>query len=119
MEEPYYVLKTHEIFPKDNHELQVNDGRSESLTKGKNPNSYFRPEFISNYEKPLKSDIKKNIKQLGAQKFSLKDEEQDLIDLNDASLYLKMSVIPHLVTLLDSLTIMPIDSQSLEEAFHS
>jgi hypothetical protein len=41
------------------------------------------------------------------------------VDLNEATRYLRSTVIPNLVNLLDSLIIMPIDSESLELAFHS
>ena len=39
-------------------------------------------------------------------------------ELNEATRYLKKTMIPLLVDLLDSLIIIPIDSDSLEEAFH-
>jgi len=42
-----------------------------------------------------------------------------LVDLNEATRYLRSNVIPNLVNMLDSLAIMPIDSESLELTFHS
>jgi hypothetical protein len=41
------------------------------------------------------------------------------VDLNEATRYLRSTVIPNLVNLLDSMIIMPIDSESLELTFHS
>lgn len=41
------------------------------------------------------------------------------MDLNEATRYLRSTVIPNLVNMLDSLIIMPIDSESLELTFHS
>ena len=41
------------------------------------------------------------------------------MDLNEATRYLRSNVIPNLVQMLDSLAIMPIDSESLELTFHS
>ena len=48
-----------------------------------------------------------------------KDDENDQVDLNEATRYLRSTVIPNLVNMLDSLMIMPIDSESLEMTFHS
>ena len=45
--------------------------------------------------------------------------KNDQVELNEASRYLKNTVIPQLVNLLDSLIIMPIDSESLTTTFHS
>jgi hypothetical protein len=41
------------------------------------------------------------------------------VDLNEANRYLRATVLPNLVSMLDSLSIMPIDSESLELTFHS
>jgi hypothetical protein len=51
LEEPYYVLKTSEIFPFDSELSEVN------IRKDK----YLRPEFVCTYERPLKADSKKDM----------------------------------------------------------
>jgi hypothetical protein len=40
------------------------------------------------------------------------------MELNEASRLLRKSMIQQLVDLLDSLIVIPIDSQSLEQVFH-
>ena len=42
-----------------------------------------------------------------------------MVDLNEANRYLRATVLPNLVSMLDSLSIMPIDSESLELTFRS
>ena len=42
-----------------------------------------------------------------------------MVDLNEANRYLRATVLPNLVYILDSLSIIPRDSESLELTFHS
>lgn len=102
-----------------------------------NTNKVLRPEFVCQYERPLKSDTKKNTFKVqkareptrepssGLNKrkpdtFANKDDEDqnDVMELNEASRVLRRSLIQQLVDLLDSLIIVPIDSQTLEQVFH-
>lgn len=106
LEEPYYVLKTAEIFPFDS-------DQSEHPRKDR----FLRPEFVCTYERPLKADARKET--AVAKDTKSKDDDNDQVDLNEATRYLRSTVIPNLVNLLDSLIIMPIDSESLELTFHS
>ena len=46
------------------------------------------------------------------------EDNTDAVDLNIANKFLREMKIPQLVDLLDSLIIIPIDSATLEEAFH-
>lgn len=108
LEEPYYVLKTAEIFPYD-------CDQSEHPKRDK----FLRPEFVCTYERPLKADARKDVSIQVSQDTKSKDDENDQVDLNEATRYLRSTVIPNLVNLLDSLIIMPIDSESLELTFHS
>lgn len=50
LEEPYYVVKTSEIFPYDCDLNEVNPRKDK----------YLRPEFICSYERPLKADARKD-----------------------------------------------------------
>lgn len=50
LEEPYYVMKTAEIFPYD-------CDQSELPRKDR----YLRPEFVVSYERPLKADARKDL----------------------------------------------------------
>lgn len=103
-------MNTAEIFPLD---LDFDETNSKK---------YLRPEFFCSYERPLKSDVRKNTPYTlinGPNKNKEEHERNDLVELNEASRYLKLTIVPHLVNLLDSLSIIPIDSESLEESFHS
>ena len=51
LEEPYYMLKTTDIFPLD---LDINDATIRRF-------KYLRPEFMCSYERPLKSDGMKEL----------------------------------------------------------
>jgi len=64
-EEPYYVLKTNEIFPLD---LDLNDFHQSKQR-------YLRPEFVCAHEKPLKADSKKDIGAHISTNFKSKDED--------------------------------------------
>lgn len=89
---------------------------------------YLRPEFVCSYERPLKADASKDLGLHVAKDTKAKDDEvsyfshklcqNDQVELNEANRYLKYNIIPNLVNLLDSLTIIPIDSESLELTFH-
>jgi hypothetical protein len=79
----------------------------------------LRPEFICSYERPLKADARKDLGYHVAKDTKSKDDENDQVDLNEATRHLRSTVIPNLVNMLDSLMIMPIDSESLELTFHS
>ena len=92
----------------------------------------LRPELICANEKSLRADIKKFISyaikktnrgpQSNQYKMNLaeKDNEDntDAVDLNLANKFLRDVKIPQLVSLLDSLVIIPVDSATLEETFH-
>lgn len=101
-----YVLNTKYMFPLDS---DINETDID-FTK------YLRPEFLCQYEKPLKADTKKPAPNNVENKFK---EDQDILEINEASKALQQKIIPNLVNLLDSLTLMPLDSKSLSETFHS
>ena len=67
----------------------------------------------------MKADARKDLGYHVAKDTKSKDDENDQVDLNEATRYLRSTVIPNLVNMLDSLMIMPIDSESLELTFHS
>ena len=83
-------------------------------------------------EKSLRSDIKKVIsyaikksyrggqtaQQRTQQAEKDNEDNTDAVDLNLANKFLRDMKMPQLVSLLDSLIIVPTDSASLEEAFH-
>lgn len=50
-EEPFYVLKTSEIFPYD---VDLNEVYPRK-------DKYLRPEFVCIYERPLKADARKDL----------------------------------------------------------
>jgi hypothetical protein len=77
---------------------------------------YLRPEFLYQYGRDLKADTKKPPPE-GLQ--NRIKEDQDILEINEASKTLKEKSIPNLAGLFDSLTIIPLDSKSLSEAFHS
>lgn len=114
MEKPYYVLSTTEIFPYDAESIDHKNFK-------KNIEEVLRPEFINNYDQPLKADTFKDYQNLN---LGIKDQsillqnQNDTTTLSDASKFLKSNVIPSLVSLLDDLQLMPIDSESLGEIFH-
>jgi hypothetical protein len=64
LEEPYYVLKTAEIFPYD-------CDQSEHPKKDR----FLRPEFVCTYERPLKADARKDISIHVSQDTKSKDDE--------------------------------------------
>jgi len=51
LEEPFYVLKTSEIFPFDVDLSEVYPRKDK----------YLRPEFVCSYERPLKADARKDL----------------------------------------------------------
>lgn len=64
-EEPFYVLKTSEIFP---HDVDLNEVHPRK-------DKHLRPEFVCVYERPLKADARKD---LGAHKDSAKSKDDDV-----------------------------------------
>lgn len=102
---PMYVLRTADIFPYD---WEVND-------RVPNTNRVLRPEFVCQYERPLKSDTKKMAFNRPAQptaqdnrksgdltsKRSQKDpliakddeDQNDVMELNEASRVLRRSLV--------------------------
>lgn len=99
---PLYVIQSADIFPYD---WEVND-------RVPNTNKVLRPEFVCQYERPLKSDTKKNTFKVqkareptrepssGLNKrkpdtFASKDDEDqnDVMELNEASRVLRRSLI--------------------------
>lgn len=123
-----YVLKTSEIFPYD----------IESTQLWPDPNRVLRPEFVNSYERPLKSDTKKPVystkqsattERPAANSLTKStramgddtDEEQhnDIGELNEAALSLRKNVILQLVEIIDSLVVIPVESESFEQIFHA
>lgn len=99
--ELYYFMKTADIFPVDI-----------SIDK-KGPASYcarMRPEFLISYDKPLSSDA--FMQNMELQPLEI---ENDDIEVAEASRYLRKESIQNLVSVLDSLAIIPIDSPSLTQ----
>ena len=68
MEEPFYVLKTSEIFPYD---VEVDKDEQANQKKTK----YLRPEFICSYERPLGADTFKKTETFAQQERKNNDEE--------------------------------------------
>lgn len=64
LEEPYYVLKTADIFPYDS-------DQSEHPRKDR----YLRPEFVCTYERPLKADARKETSVHVAKDTKSKDDD--------------------------------------------
>lgn len=120
-----YIVRTSEIFPYDIH---PQDSNMDNFHRDR----VLRPELICANEKSLRADIKKFISyaiktrhrgpQSSQQRVNMaeKDNEDntDAVDLNLANKFLRDVKIPQLVSLLDSLVIIPIDSATLEETFH-
>ncbi|CAI2362249.1 unnamed protein product [Moneuplotes crassus] len=101
-----YVFNTSYMFPLDFSLNQAN-GIQER---------YIRPEFLCQYERPLKADTRK-LPPKGVE--NRVKEDQDMLEINEASKTLQSKTIPNLVSLLDSLTLVPLDSKNLSEIFHS
>lgn len=101
-----YVFNTKHVFPLDSDSNEVNPNFEKVL----------RPEFIYEYEKPLKADTKKPTMSGTINRLQ---EETDITELGDASKTLRQKIVPNLASLFDSLTVVPLDSKSLSDAFHS
>ena len=71
----------------------------------------IRPEFFTEYSSPLTSNGCINLTESAL--------EEDDYELCEASLKVRTDKITEIVELLDSLTIMPIDSKSFTQALHS
>jgi hypothetical protein len=101
-----YVMNTKYMYPLDSelNEIQANYER------------FLRPEFLSQYEKPLKADTKKPPPNGVENRYK---EDQDILEINEASKILQQKIIPNLANLFDSLTLIPLNSKSLSETFHS
>ena len=97
----------------------------------KNIQDTLRPEYISNYDHELKADTMKDFQGLsGMMSIGFKDgqrimtsrprerEKRDIAEISEASKALKNQVIANLVSMLDDLKIMPIDTESLTQVFH-
>ena len=98
----------------------------------KNIQDTLRPEYISNYDHELKADTMKDFQGLsGMMSIGFKDgqrimtsrprerEKRDIAEISEASKALKNQVIANLVSMLDDLKIMPIDTESLTQVFTS
>lgn len=95
-----YIFNTEYMYPLDPH----------------TPGGYLRSEFLCQYDKPIKADTSK-VAPKGTENQT--NENQDILELNEASKTLQQKIIPNLVNLFDSLTLVPLDSKSLSETFHS
>ena len=101
-----YIFNTAHMYPLDN---DLNDTNTQS-------EKYLRLEFLCQYSHPLNADANKPpLKGIE----NRANEEQDILEINEASKTLQTKIIPNLVSLLDSLTLMPLDSKTLSEIFHS
>lgn len=101
-----YVLNTKHIYPLDSDFNEVNIKYDR----------FLRLEFLSQYDRPLKADTKKPQPKGVENRYK---EDQDILEINEASRTLQTKIIPNLANLFDSLTLVPLDSKSLSETFHS
>jgi len=72
LEQPYYVLKTAEVFPFDS-------DQSEYPRRDR----HLRPEFICSYERPLKADARKDLGYHVAKDTKSKDDEVRINEVFD------------------------------------
>lgn len=100
-EDHMYMIKLSDLLPID---IDVNQ-------KDPDFSQRLRPEFFCDYEKPLSADAFINICQ--------ETSENDDLEVAEAGRYLKGPKIQEFLELLDSLSIMPIDSKSMTQAMHS
>ena len=120
----HYILRTSEIFPYD---IDPLDSNMDNYHRDR----VLRPELVCANEKSLRADTKKlpryayktnkkgqTVNQRPVQAEKDNEDNTDAVDLNIANKFLREMKIPQLVDLLDSLIIIPIDSATLEEAFH-
>ncbi len=107
-EDVYYVLKTSEIFPIDY-----------SLQDRKPYDTYLRPEFVCKFEKALRTDAQKRRIRLLSQFVDYESGDDGQLEIGEAKQQLLSGVIPRVVDQLDSLNIIPIDSATLTQVFHS
>jgi hypothetical protein len=82
------------------------------VQEGDSADKVFRPELIAMLESGVKSDAGRSHRAKNC------DTEQDWNDLSKASEFLNDMMIPSLVHTLDSLTVIPVDSDQLENVFH-
>eukprot|EP01022_Parablepharisma_sp_SALTPOND_P010992 TRINITY_DN1454_c0_g2_i1.p1 TRINITY_DN1454_c0_g2~~TRINITY_DN1454_c0_g2_i1.p1 ORF type:complete len:1135 (-),score=143.33 TRINITY_DN1454_c0_g2_i1:10055-13459(-) len=104
-EDVYYLLKTSEIFPAD------------CIASGQIGN--FRPEFVCRLDKALRADTLKERVQMLSQFVEYEGTTEGLQDLLEAKQKLLNEVVPRVVEQLDSLNVVPIDSATLTQVFHS
>jgi len=97
-----YVFNTSSIFPLDYDVNEFNGSQDK----------YLRAEFLCQYDRPIKADSRKKPPE-GVENRAKEDQ------INEASKTLQTKIIPNLVNLLDSLTLVPLDSRTLTEIFHS
>ncbi len=107
-EDVYYVLKTSEIFPVDV-PMQGKAGHYACL----------RPEFVYKFDRPLRPDVQKQRIQALSQFAEYENKEESAGDVVEAKRKLLNNVIPRVVEQLDSLNVIPIDSATLTQVFHS
>jgi len=107
-EDVYYVLKTTEIFPADY-----------AMQERKPYDLYLRPEFMCSFEKALRTDVRKHRIRLLSQPIDSESAEDGKLEISEAKQYLQTVVIPRVVEQLDSLNVIPIDSETLTQTFHS
>lgn len=128
---PKFILNTSEIFPLDLEMKEIYPNRDRVL----------RPEFLCSYEFALKADTKRllpayaqpgtKINNYSKSRMIAGDnsafdqnekrdelEQKDLGILNEAARFLRVNTIQQFVDYLDNLVIVPIDSESLAQAFH-
>ena len=101
-------MKTTEIFPID---YTIGEHKPYEL--------YLRPEYVCNYDKPLRSDILNRrirmIKTNSEEAVSNEFADDGLIEITEAKRHLEQVILPQLVDVFDSLSIIPIDSASLTQ----
>lgn len=99
--EVYYFMKTSDTFP-----IDINLEKRENISFAYR----LRPEFLTSYEKPLSPDA--FLQNMESQ--PLESEGEDL-EVAEACRYMRKNNIQNLITTLDSLEIIPIDSLSLTQ----
>ena len=100
-------MRTSEIFPFD---VDFNSENEKYSTLSRD--RVLRPEMIAQYEYQLKADSLKNHSSDKA------NSQAAASQLSRAGKHLKEDTIPRLVTLLNSLTVIPMDSEQLQNIFH-
>jgi hypothetical protein len=99
-EDHIYLVKVSDILPID---IDLQDSEPDFSKR-------LRPEYLCDYEFPLSADAFLN---------SCQEALGEDVVVAEAARVLRTQRIPELVEMLDSLSIMPIDSKSMTEAMHA